>query len=170
MKKSLLVLAVVALAAFGGPVQAETTVAGATLQSSGAAVQISEEVGAESYQVPLSGTFAGVLDDDGMTPSTSDVTCTLTANGIAATNPIPDDNPSWQIDCANADASFTAALTLIGGNRPLQKGAAVSGFSIIEIGGPIAFNGEEGAHGHVATCRGPIQYSPLTINMACAIL
>lgn len=173
MKRSLLALTVVAMAAMAAPGHAESSIGAATFSSTGPAVQVNSEPGSESYQVPLAGSLVGAFNDDDLGLAKQDVTCTLTANGIAASSPIPGDDPIWNFECSNGDASLTASALLIGGNRPLQRGPVVTGLNVVEIGGVIVFNGEvhePDSPDHVMTCRGTLQNGTVAINLACIIL
>lgn len=163
MKKSLIVLMLSALAIFGGSANAAETVAGATLSATGEATQVSEEEGLETWQIGINATLAGLVEAGA---DNDNYACTLTANGIAATKPIPDDNPFWTIECANADESSTLLLELQGGNRPIQRSGVSTGWNFLEIGGPITIDGDY--HYHVATCRGLLSLP--TIELACVVL
>lgn len=166
MKRTLIGLMLATLAIAGGSASAETTVAAGTLSATGAATQVSEEPGAETWSIGINASFAGLVEG---VEGTYDYACTLTANGIAATKPIPDDNPSWVVSCANGDASQTLQLEMVGGNRPLQRGPVVTGWNFVEVGGPATINGELHEEiGHVATCRGLLKLP--TIELACVIL
>lgn len=176
MRKSLIVLMLATLAIFGGSASAADTVAAGTLRATGEATQVSEAgedengnpVGEDVWSIAMNASFVGLVEGDA--PASVELSCTLTANGIAATNPIPDDNPFWLVECSNEDATSTLTLQLEGGNRPIKRatpaGTIDAGFSLPEVGGPATINGD--LHGHVATCRGIFDLP--TIELACVIL
>ena len=174
MRKSLIVVMLAVLAIFGGSANAADTVAAGHISATGEATQVSEAgedengdpVGEDIWEIAMNASFAGLIEGDA--PATADLTCTLTANGIAATNPIPDDNPFWTIACANADETSTLLLELEGGNRPIRRNSPPieTGWNVPEVGGPATINGDY--HNHVATCRGLLSLP--TIELACVIL